>query len=312
MFATNLRTALSPILHGFALGSGLSPRLARRLPVGRIMMLHGIGDADLPARDLIRNLNWLKRNFQICSLNALIDCLDRGTPIKHAVALTFDDGLCNHFDVAYPILRELGVPATFFVCPDLMDRNAWLWNHEARARLRTMSDSVLAEFAKLCGAPRTEPEDIVTWMKDLKLPERRRIETELRQATPYFAPSAADHQRFDPISIEQLRQMDDRLVTVGSHTMSHPILPSLDDKTLDIELAESRAWLERRLDRSVDLFCYPNGANDSRVRAAVGRIYRAAVTTEPGFINAGVRDLLGLPRIAMTASTATLAWRLWR
>jgi peptidoglycan/xylan/chitin deacetylase (PgdA/CDA1 family) len=110
---------------------------------------------------------------------------------------------------------------------------------------------------------------------------------------------------------EELRELDPALITIGSHTMTHPILSTVDDACLQHELAQSRARLESELGRAVEFFCFPNGANDARVRAAAARVYRAAVTTRPGSLEGRV-DLHGLPRLSMPESDATLAWRMWR
>jgi peptidoglycan/xylan/chitin deacetylase (PgdA/CDA1 family) len=93
--------------------------------------------------------------------------------------------------------------------------------------------------------------------------------------------------------------------------MSHPILPTLDDASLRWELHESRALLEARLRRTVDLFCYPNGSSDARVRAVARRTYRAAVTTQEGHVLAGV-DPIAIPRIPVSSHLPLLAWRMLR
>lgn len=47
-------------------------------------------------------------------------------PEADAVALTFDDGFANFADVAWPLLRGHGLPATLFVVSDRVGRtNAW-------------------------------------------------------------------------------------------------------------------------------------------------------------------------------------------
>src|ERR687883_570464 len=112
------------------------------------------------------------------------------------LALTFDDGLRSNVEVAYPILRKLGVSATFFVCPGLIERGAWLWNHEARERLRTLTPPALAELAEHVGAP-NELEPFVEWMKTLDLAARERVEQAIRAATPHFKPSDAQRDEFD-------------------------------------------------------------------------------------------------------------------
>jgi peptidoglycan/xylan/chitin deacetylase (PgdA/CDA1 family) len=85
---------------------------------------------------------------------------------------------------------------------------------------------------------------------------------------------------------------------LGSHTVSHPILTTTDDAQLRRELRESRARLEAELGRSVDLFCYPNGAFDERVRReTAGAGYSCAVTTEPGLNGRRGADPLALRRV---------------
>jgi len=75
----------------------------------------------------------------------------------------------------------------------------------------------------------------------------------------------------------------DPLVTLGSHTLSHAWLPSLDDEALRQELEGSRRLLQEGLGQPIRLLCYPAGAFDARVRsAAVAAGYEGAVATNPG------------------------------
>jgi peptidoglycan/xylan/chitin deacetylase (PgdA/CDA1 family) len=70
---------------------------------------------------------------------------------------------------------------------------------------------------------------------------------------------------------------------IGSHTVSHPELPNLDERRLDLEVTESRRQLERITGGEVVSFCYPSGRYNQRVLEAVQRAgYRLAVTTRRG------------------------------
>jgi peptidoglycan/xylan/chitin deacetylase (PgdA/CDA1 family) len=63
----------------------------------------------------------------------------------------------------------------------------------------------------------------------------------------------------------QLRGLPSELVTIGSHTMSHPLLPSLGEEHLSQELLGSRSRLKELLGREVRLLSFPYGAFDDRV-----------------------------------------------
>ena len=299
-------------IHSFAYATGLSTLLARSRRSYRVIMFHGVGDAHMPVEDFEANLRWLSERFRIVSLSDVVQGIEqRRTPdARGEVALTFDDGLGNHFDRAWPVLKRLGLPASFFICPDLIDGRRWIWNQEARARLNRMAPDARGEFARArLGLQTDAVEPLVQRMKQLPLVDRQRAEEALREGTPDFVATAQEREHFDPITWEQVSQLDPALITIGSHTLSHPILPTIDDAALQHEVDESRRVLEERLGRPVDLFCYPNGSHDDRVYAHVSRSYRAAITTIYGLASPS-SDLHRLMRIPATANLPLLAWRM--
>ncbi len=60
----------------------------------------------------------------------------------------------------------------------------------------------------------------------------------------------------------------DPLITVGSHTISHPDLTTVDPDKLARELGDSKKDLEQHLSRQIDYFAYPDGKNNPEDQAA--------------------------------------------
>jgi peptidoglycan/xylan/chitin deacetylase (PgdA/CDA1 family) len=258
----------------------------------RILMYHGTPLRDAAA--LERQLRLVRLAFPVVSLDQLTAPGGSG---RARVALTFDDGLRNNVHVAYPILQKLGLSATFFVCPGLIERQEWLWNHEARQRLLSVPQPALGEIAASIGAPAADVEAIIEWMKTLRLTARRQVEQQIRDATPRFKATPAEREEFDLASWDELERLDPDVVTIGSHTMTHPILTSLTAEETEAETRDSRMALEQRLDRPISLFCYPNGNLNDGALASARRYYHSAVTVEPGTLH-GKGDPHLLPRYA--------------
>ena len=308
---------LSRVAHQLAYAAGLSTRRAKRLGEMRILMLHGVGDRHFEAEDFERVLVYLEKHFELVSLAELVHrTVSRLRIHGREIAITFDDGLRNNATVAYPLLREMRVPATFFLCPELINDGAWLWNHEARARLEFLEKTVVARIRESLefDAPlrgESEVDAIVAGMKTLGLPRRQEVEASIRKESRDFEPLPVHRRACDVLSWDEIKRLDRKLITIGSHTLTHPILPTLDDATKEREIRDSKLWLERVLGREVEFFCYPNGERDARARELVAETYRAAVTTVPGTIAVGA-DVLNLPRIGACNTRAEMAWRLAR
>lgn len=284
----------------------------RRLQRGKILILtyHRFSAeparAALAARAFAEQIQYLRAHHTIVPLSAIERHFVDGAPLPPApVAITIDDGYHDVYDVAFPVLRRHQAPATLFAATDFIDRQTWLWTDKMRAIVRlTSSDRVAVEVgtvrvdaplgsvdSRLAAAGRLN-EALKRLPDEAKEDAIARIEKHLGVKLPASPP--ADCR---PVTCKQLRELAGGGVDIGSHTVTHPILPWLARERVAWELRESRRRLEEILDREVTTFCYPNGDYDAAVRdeaACAG--YRLAVTTEPG-LNTRANDPLALRRV---------------
>ena len=106
--------------------------LVRRAPAVVVLLYHRVGrrsvsPVDLPLAGFEQQLDDLAEADLVIDLDAAIAFLTTGgaptaTPPK--VVLTFDDGTADWPDVVLPALTERGLPATFFVATDFIERGS--------------------------------------------------------------------------------------------------------------------------------------------------------------------------------------------
>jgi peptidoglycan/xylan/chitin deacetylase (PgdA/CDA1 family) len=96
--------------------------------------------------------------------------------------------------------------------------------------------------------------------------------------------SGTEHeQELIPLSWQELRELQGHGWEVGSHTVTHPHLPALDDAALARELASSKQECERELGTPCRTLAYPYGDHDDRVAAAAAEAgYEAAAILAMG------------------------------
>ena len=69
----------------------------------------------LDVRRFRAQLDWARRHHTIVRMEQVVDALAGGEPLPpHALLLTFDDGYADHYEVAFPILDDLGLQGSFF------------------------------------------------------------------------------------------------------------------------------------------------------------------------------------------------------
>jgi peptidoglycan/xylan/chitin deacetylase (PgdA/CDA1 family) len=246
---------------------------------------------------------------EIVDLDTLAARLAAGTLDAPAAAITFDDGYRDNADTALPILRELDVPATFFVTTGPLTRGHGLWVSELWRLIPRLPDGSLTVDG---GEPLEIPANPAR-----RGPLRRRLTRrfaamtlERREAALDRLASRAGLERGAGLEAsfcrpEDLRALQAGGMTVGAHTRGHPHLESLPPEDHDAEVAGSREDLERLLDAPVRHFAYPNPGGTGRfpapVRQAVERAgFTTACTSAPAPLQPGT-DLLRLPRLGVYA-----------
>lgn len=100
------------------------------------------------------------------------------------------------------------------------------------------------------------------------------------------------------------------LVTIQSHTVTHPILTNCPDDVLKKELSDSKSELEILTGQPVFAISYPNGSLSEREIDAVKRHYSMAFTTEQKNITLS-DDIYALPRYALTGQYYRDLLKLW-
>ena len=114
------------------------------------------------------------------------------------------------------------------------------------------------------------------------------------------------------LSESQIKEMSDSgLVSIQSHTVSHPDLTSLEADKLDYELSESKERIEKLTGKPVIALAYPSGDNDAEVRAAAAKYYDYAVLDRGGTFLCG-GDTMAMERIYIWRgmSVGQIAWLL--
>ena len=85
------------------------------------------------------------------------------------------------------------------------------------------------------------------------------------------------------MSLDQILSLPDSVV-IGSHTLSHPLLPKIDKDEATREIVLSRTVLEEKLKRKISLFSFPfGGFNQKMVEICRIAGYERIFSTLPNF-----------------------------
>lgn len=278
---------------GFAQGAGMiltlhhvRPQMARGFAPNALL--------EITPEFLDEALSLIKaEGYDIVSLDEAILRLRQPKRGRFFVALTFDDGYRDNVEHAWPVLAKHGVPWTLFVTPGFADRTARLWWLELEKAIRALPrlDIALPDGPF---AARTETDaeknrafDSIYWRL------RKGPEAVLLSAASELTARAG----IDPAALvereclpwETLRALSGAPgVTIGAHTLTHPMLAKHDAGTARREITESKARLEAELAMPVLHFSYPVGdpgsAGPREFALAQDAGFVSAVTTRPGHL----------------------------
>jgi len=255
----------------------------------------------------------------LISLDELYRRMSEGDFGKRFVCLTFDDGYRDIKEHAYPILKAADVPFAIYVATSFPDRLGELWWLALEAvvakngRVGVMIEGENRIFnCKSVAEKRALYDELYWWLR------RQPSESDSRAAMHNLAASHhVDIAAFCKDLCMDWRELAelaaDPLVTIGAHTVNHPILAKLSEKAVRMELEMSRSVIEAALATRPAHLSYPYGdamsagPREFQIAAAMG--FKTAVTTRPGVLFPSHRSqLTALPRISLNGEYQQLRY----
>ncbi len=290
--------------------------------VGAILTLHHVRPPrpdrfqpnrllEVTPRFLTRVIKALRRSdLDLVSLDEMHRRMIEGDFSRRFACLTFDDGYRDTLQWAYPILKEADVPFAIYIPTSFPDRLGELWWLVLEAVI-ARNDRVGLVIAgrdrkfdcRTVAEKRALFDDLYWWLRS------RPTEAELREvvrnlAAFYHVDIAAFCSELCMSWRELAELATDPLVTIGAHTVTHPMLAKLTKDNVRSEMDLSRSVIEAALAVRPQHLSYPfgdrtsAGAREFEIAAELG--FKTAVTTRPGVLfPEHAQRLMALPRISL-------------
>ena len=230
-----------------------------------------------PSKEVFENvLIWLKKHkYSFVSLDELYDLIEKkSTQLEKLVSITFDDGWNKNLELI-DLINKYKVPIAIFIPTEaVLEGNYWFEYGGIKGQQVFTGIEKKEHFKSLPGSIFKEK------VKLLKANYRL-----IRNC----------------ITLNELREISkNKLVTIGSHTVTHPILNMLTLEEQKKELFESKQLLRNWLSVDIDYLAYPNGDFDAiTIDMAKKCGYKLGFSTTLGTINTHNVNRYTIPRHAI-------------
>lgn len=253
-------------------------------------------------------IKYISRNFNAVQLEHLYLNKFDNNKQKAFATIIFDDGYKDNIEYAAPILKKNNCPASFYVVTDSIDKNLptwtyildYLFQHTNKLSLDINIDDLpdfpkktkwLNEKERLTYARILKP-----FLKKLKHQKREFILNEI-----YEDLNDVEIPNDLMMTWDDLRELKKEGFIIGSHSKTHPLLDSIEDRrNLIIELNESAEKIKKELNEFPITISYPNGNyNDIVIEDARKCGYKLGLTVKQKFFNSNKDSLFEIPRVEL-------------
>ena len=264
---------------------------------------------------LRKQLRFLKDNYNVIGVGAFRGWLEKGDVLPpRPVLVTCDDGHVNNLSDMLPVLQSEAVPCLFFVTGESChEQPAMVWYEELYHLLEAggVRDGDVRAILEIDSKHFHGSSLQAKWWSCVMNASRfdallRAKKIGLLRGLCKFVPSTCP-DRWRLMNVQELQELARSGMSIGAHTMSHPVLAQCSEDEARREISGSKTELERVLRQAVWAFAYPFGGPATMGEREV-KIAREA-GFECAFVNVGGGALDPSQRFALarTAITADMS-----
>ena len=273
------------------------------------------------ADSLRRQLQFLKKRYHVISPEEFLRWSEEKLSLPpRSILLTCDDALQNTLTEMVPILQELGQSCLFFATgASADDTPSMLWYEELYMMLLDVSEPIALSLpdAGISLGPILPNDRHSCWWnmverlsqfdRELRRGFLDQIRDQLKLSENWreqFVQNPTLAARFLTLDAAGLRQLTAAGMSIGAHSLSHPIHARASEELAWREISGSRSVLEKVLGQTVWAFGYPFGnaatVTGRDVRLAEQAGFRCAFINTGGGFGAKI-NWFALPRVHVTA-----------
>jgi peptidoglycan/xylan/chitin deacetylase (PgdA/CDA1 family) len=213
-----------------------------------VLYLHNEKDLDSFEALILR----LHKKYTFVSSNQIRAYYYDNLPLKNSCHITVDDGRLSTYNVIYPILKKYNISVTIFVSPQKCKDgdNFWFMDYEG------LDEEDIKRYIVQCGyfSPQVMEYPLELLFKELTIDETTDILQKYRLSKKIVRGDR------DIVNVDELLEMrDSGLVTIGAHTMNHPILANESGERSEKEITDSIVQLSEMINAPITSFAFPNG-----------------------------------------------------
>ncbi len=241
-------------------------------------------------KDFEIHLEVIKNHYTVIRLQDIDPYLNgKSSSEGCVVVITFDDGFHDNYQWAYPLLKQYGLSATFFLTVGPIDQNGVPWFEILKQTIEHRADPTLiikTSYRSQKYSLETKEEchkaivELSNLAKTMKPKERAELIASIQ--AQLAAPACANSM----MSWDEIRVMKHNGMDFGGHTVDHPILSQLTPDEAKEEIIQSKQRIEQELQSPIDSFAYPNGMaddfNDETIRILKQTGFKRACTLIEG------------------------------
>lgn len=278
MLLKKIRYRLSMLSKTLLFQLGLGKHLLKNRYGERILVFHNIdlkGETKLNSRFISKDyfeelLQYFKQHYNVISLDDFY--AGNFVPEKFNIAITFDDGQLNNYELAAPILEKYNMPATFFITT-IHEKKEFLWaDFLDLVTLQTQKRHILFEGNRYRKNRKNEFSFNGTTLKT------RCKYLEYQQIMPLFEMFSDEWQTVQKanlgiywklMSAEHIMKLSENpLFKIGAHGKTHANLVEISGENALSELHDSKKTLEAIIQKPITDFAFPFGTYTPKLVAA--------------------------------------------
>jgi len=205
------------------------------------------------------DLEYLLKTHQAIGLSDIRDHISGNKPITNkSFFVSFDDGLREVYDYAFPIMQSLGVPATTFLNSDFVDNKGLFYGYKASLIVDAIASGTLSHttLATAYKTTQTEnPESLQHYVLSLRYADQP-ILNKLANLFEINFEEFLHHEK-PYMTSEQISTMCNSGYTFGGHSIDHPHFDDIDLNEQLRQAAISTKHASRLTNADITSFAFP-------------------------------------------------------